>query len=245
MTIDELKAIFLNAYTHPVTYKPALVAPVAPGRRDMEPNHKIYSLSELDVLIRELKAMPVSDWDDETERLSARFVVEANGAICFAREGETSASVPNHVEMRSRCVAAGTIVFSDDHSTIIKITNSSGHFKPIKDCLVWPLAILFHLKPTLLAEHVNLGLIDNLTGIETLKLLTREEIGGLLPESSNAVSSRKRQTDAEESAVSNQRNRYGSPSPSSSSSAFFISLSRNSASSSSSSSVVNSGYLTP
>ncbi len=179
MTIEEFKALFLKEYTSPY-----MMLPVKSdgGRPQSFYNHHIYSYGALDVLINRLKNItPDSDElyeQDQLTRFSVRYIVDVDGTLWFAQEGETGGTVPAHTDMRDRCYAAGNIFFSQDYESIIKITNKSGHFKPDNSSLIWAIAALRSVDAPL-ASNVILELQSS---VNTPINLTSDELWSLLPE---------------------------------------------------------------
>ncbi|MGV3740550.1 MAG: hypothetical protein ACO1N3_04590 [Gammaproteobacteria bacterium] len=129
-------------------------------------NQKIYSWMALNELIQYLKQQKPDPFDDEADRLelfSIRFVVDRNMRVWFSREGTCSSGVPAHSDMvgDEQVYAAGNLVFSKDYTTIVEITNKSGHYEPQFGTLVFFLSILFALEenpnfPVRIAEEIKL-----------------------------------------------------------------------------------------
>ncbi len=190
MLLNELQALFLHAFQTRPIYKPVLMDP---GRPLSHYEHYMYSFDTLHVLIDELRALPADtsdEEDDQLNRFSVRFVVDVSGKMWFSREGQTGETVPNHVQMSRRCIAAGNMYFSPDYENIIKLTNKSGHFLPQAECLVWPVAILTHLGAAF-SDTVELELIgESVLGDKPLKTTqswTQLELQSCIPEDMNVA----------------------------------------------------------
>jgi hypothetical protein len=111
----------------------------------------IYSWMALHDLIELLKKQSKDTYDpdaDRLERFSVRFVVDRNFHCWFAREGDGTGCIPAHSDMvdNQSVFTAGNLVFSEDYTTIIEITNKSGHYEPRFGTLVFFLALLFSLE---------------------------------------------------------------------------------------------------
>ena len=129
-------------------------------------NQKIYSWMALNHLIQVLKQEIPDSFDEEDdllERFTIRFVVDKNMRIWFAREGTCSSAVPAHSDMIADedVYTAGNLVFSKDYTTIIEITNKSGHYEPSFGSLVFFLSLLLGLErnpdfPVRIAEEMKL-----------------------------------------------------------------------------------------
>ena len=134
-------------------------------------NQYIYSWEALPELIIGLKnkssRLFPDDWDYEEERLEChtiRFVIDTNGEIWFAPEGQISRSTPAHSDMvnNNPVMSAGNLVFSDDYSKIIEVNNKSGHFFPEFHSLVFVLQALLSLEldvefPVKLDENITIS----------------------------------------------------------------------------------------
>ena len=129
-------------------------------------NQKIYSWMALNDLIQVLKQQRPDSFDDENDRLehfTIRFVVDTNMRIWFAREGICDSSIPAHSDMVAdeNVYTAGNLVFSKDYTTIIEITNKSGHYLPPFGSLVIFISLLLRLEnnpgfPARIAEQIKL-----------------------------------------------------------------------------------------
>jgi len=84
-------------------------------------------------------------------KLKFRFIVDTDGMLWFAREGNPSRSTPAHSQMtgspfsQAKCLAAGNFSFKkekENEQYTLTIKNKSGDFKPNLECLKWPIAIL-------------------------------------------------------------------------------------------------------
>lgn len=101
----------------------------------------IHSLATLGELLAEKKK--------GNEIPDLRYLVDINGKAWFARETHTSAPpAPAHYKMTGSprnaayCKTAGNLFFSYDYSTLLKLNNKSGDFRPSFNSLKWILAIL-------------------------------------------------------------------------------------------------------
>ncbi|MEI7489687.1 MAG: hypothetical protein WCJ72_20165 [Chryseobacterium sp.] len=108
--------------------------------RNSELNCKLVSLANL-------KGMLV----DKPQKLKLRFIVDTDGMLWFAREGNPSRSIPAHSQMtgspffQANCLAAGNFSFKkekENEQYTLTIINKSGDFRPDLECLKWPIAIL-------------------------------------------------------------------------------------------------------
>lgn len=136
---------------HDASRQRAPISPIRIAPSVSEPSsfkQYIYSWMALDELIKVLKKQPRDTFDPENDRLerfSIRFVIDKIGNPWFALEGEVSAVTPAHSQMVDQDVVltAGNIVLSEDYTTIIEITNKSGHYLPEFKTLVFFIKMLF------------------------------------------------------------------------------------------------------
>ena len=144
-------------------------------------NFHLYSYGALHKLLAILSDIAPDDSipeeDNAMERYAVRFVVDTDGSLWFAQEGKRTKTVPAHSEMRNRCRAAGTLFFSEDYRSIIKITNTSGHFKPHIGSLIWALAALLSVK-----APISSSVILDFFPIAAPISITRDDLVTLLPE---------------------------------------------------------------
>jgi hypothetical protein len=103
--------------------------------------YSIHSLTTLGELLAEKK--------QGNEIADLRYLVDVNGEAWFARETHSDApTAPAHYKMTGSprnaayCRTAGNLFFSDDYSTLIKLNNKSGDFRPSLNSIKWILAIL-------------------------------------------------------------------------------------------------------
>lgn len=134
----DLKALFSSSLVEQQLFSPRVRQPRKP-RRDNSYEHTLYPVEALESLIGILRERNDPDHD---LKYSVRYIVDENRGMWFSFEGVASFSTPGHREMASRCLAAGNVFFSDDYTSITKITHCSGDFRPDVGSLVWPLAIL-------------------------------------------------------------------------------------------------------
>jgi hypothetical protein len=155
-------------------------------------NYTIYPFHCLgDLLTRLRLTCPTNtaffDYDDDyKESHSVRFVVRPTGEIVFSPEGQIGSNRPSHAQLSEYCLASGVIVFSDDYSEIIEITNKSGHHLPNESSFLWPLAILFQLGASF-ASDIKLTIIKHDDTYSQSALFCSfdasiDELRGLLPE---------------------------------------------------------------
>jgi hypothetical protein len=114
-----------------------------------------------------------------------RYLVSTDKQILFAREGRPSQYIPQHKQIRSTCLAAGNIYFSQDFKSIRKIDHCSGDFHPNTSSLVWPLAILVHMNaPLAKTLFVEESTVDNQGhfAVTTLHEITATELKRLIPQ---------------------------------------------------------------
>ncbi len=136
---------------HDASRQSAPIWPIRIAQSVSEPSsfkQYIYSWMALDELIKVLKKQPRDTFDPENDRLerfSIRFVIDTSGNPWFALEGEVSVLTPAHSQMvdQDAVLTAGNIVLSEDYSTIIEITNKSGHYLPEFNTLVFFIKMLF------------------------------------------------------------------------------------------------------
>jgi hypothetical protein len=156
--------------------------------------YMVYSYAALPLLIKKIKAYCDADEEEQRFQFMARYVVEDDGSIWFAIVGDRGARIPGdfpkehvpaHSDMnRKHVIASGDIEFSEDYQCITKITNSSGHFRPDAQTLVWPIAALLGLN-AVFAEHVTLDCFERLTKTQTKLhrvIVPREQLHELVPE---------------------------------------------------------------
>ncbi|CAM4482187.1 MAG: hypothetical protein LEGION0403_FIIPPAGN_01560 [Legionella sp.] len=102
--------------------------------------YSIHSLATLGELLAEKKK--------GGEVPDLRYLVGLNGEAWFARESHTKGPIaPAHYKMTGSprnaayCKTAGNLFFSDDYSTLLKLNNKSGDFRPSLNSIKWILAI--------------------------------------------------------------------------------------------------------
>lgn len=202
--MEQLRDSFTQEYTRKTVLKPA---PTICDRPIPHHNHHIYSYGALHELLTILSNMKPDDSmpeQDEIERYAVRFVVDTDGQLWFAQEGERRETVPAHSEMRSRCYSAGNLFFSKDYQSIVKITNKSGHFKPHMGSLIWVIATLLSVEapisPTVILDFYPIAEPLNVTFDDLVNLLPE----GPLPQSKNNY---KIEIEFDESINANKRQR--------------------------------------
>ena len=123
------------------------------------------------ILYIDLNAPAIFEPDDFSDDIHPpkilKFVVTYPSCrILFASEGRRSNRIASHVEMCSpkntpveSCIAAGEVYLSGEPGQvkIVSINNKSGHFMPNFNTLLWPLAILSHAYPNLIAEMLEIS----------------------------------------------------------------------------------------
>lgn len=98
--------------------------------------------------------------DDYKECHSIRFSVRPTGEIVFSPEGYIACNTPSHSQLSEQSLASGVLVYSDDYSEIIEITNKSSHHLCSDASLLWPLAILVQLGARF-ASVIKLTIIEH------------------------------------------------------------------------------------
>jgi hypothetical protein len=151
------------------TYTPVSRVPQKP-KKDKSYIHKKYDISHLPDLMSALKALSQDDDENENEKYGARYLVDLNKRIIFAREGCPGKHIPMHKEIAKVCVAAGTVFFNKDHSKIIKINHSSGDFHPGINSLIWPLAAILAVSPGLVNDELIVQIINEKKKIEDINV---------------------------------------------------------------------------
>lgn len=146
---SEMVANFHQAHQSQVLIPPVKIQSAGPKK--FFPRQYIYSWKALPELIKQLREESKNTFDleeDRNDRLGLRYVVDRNGHVWFAREGEESSSVPTHSEMvdGDDVYTSGSIFFSENYKTIVEITNKSGHFLPEFQTIVSFLTVLFSLE---------------------------------------------------------------------------------------------------
>lgn len=163
INITDIRTSF---YASIVTFETTCKVPIFSASSISHFNQKIYSWMALNDLIQVLKQEIPDSFDEENdllERFTIRFVVDKNMRIWFAREGECTSSIPAHSDMIAdeNVYTAGNFVFSKDYTTIIEITNKSGHYLPPFGSLVFFVSLLLGLEnnpdfPVRIAEEIQL-----------------------------------------------------------------------------------------
>lgn len=194
--LERIKTLFNDAFT---TKKALTVLKKYEHKKDMiASNYMIYSFAALPALIEKMKRLNTS-WNT-TDKYQARFVVDENKTIWFALEGrpgelieytdgiavdDIKEQAPAHSDMTPgrSSIASGIVVFSNDYR-IKKITNFSGHFRPVPSTLVWPIAALLNLGAEFTPE-VELGFFSKDRPAQLkqkIVSLSKVELQTLLPE---------------------------------------------------------------
>ena len=143
MNLDSIREEFNSAFQAKEVVKLKL-PPDAPCYY----KHSFYPLHCLTELRDEVQRFAAGDKiyavenDDFLANYAVRFVVDRDGVIKFTREGPRSSTVPAHSDYATSVLSAGNVIFSEDYSRIVKITNKSGHFKPSFATLVFALALI-------------------------------------------------------------------------------------------------------
>ena len=180
MTLEELKQLFRAELLSPSIRKPIRRQPAAPSK-DTSYHYTFYPTHALNELTRELKTL---DPDEPIHnRLTARYLVTKEQTLFFAREGQPGVHIPAHRSIRAESLAAGNIIFSEDHRFITGINHQSGDFHSTTGSMIWALAILFMMH-TPLAESFTFTLSEMIHSdfVCTPLIVTREELASLLPE---------------------------------------------------------------
>jgi hypothetical protein len=149
---DQLRALFQETCDYfgnaSILYTPIALAPNDSLKCK---NYTIYPFYCLpDLLLRLFLSCPKDVKcsfyeDDYKEAHSLFFVVRPTGEIVFSPAGHIAPNIPSHSQLSEQCLASGVLVYSDDYSEIIEITNKSDHHLCNEASLLWPLAILFQM----------------------------------------------------------------------------------------------------
>jgi hypothetical protein len=151
MTIEKLKELFENEFSSEHSlYKQDRSFVDAPRSTPFYQFYPIKALSELQQHViqtsYESLGTPKDDFDrqEQNDELLARFTVDSDYQLLFAKEGALSRITPAHSDMTEVCYTAGNVRFSaTDFETITEISNKSGHFKPSVASLLWMVAVLY------------------------------------------------------------------------------------------------------
>ena len=146
MDTRQIKEAYESAFN-----KQELVKVKKPDRRLQQHEYKVFYLRNIAELSDEVRQQSLSDKQyDEThvdflQNYAARFVVATDNKILFCLEGPRSKKVPAHSDIAERLVlTAGNIHFSEDYSSIVAISNKSGHFEPSFASLVFAIPLILN-----------------------------------------------------------------------------------------------------
>lgn len=198
MNLEELIILFNHEYNH---YEQAMAIEAtshdgdgpsvavnlirqqgAPDRPCAEYHYKIFPMKCLHLLADEVKSKSFQskvyqkDHEDFIKNYGARFVVECDVEIKFSLEGPRCRTTPAHTDISSAVLTAGNIIFSEDYSKIVGISNKSGHFQPNFSTLVFALPLILE-SGFALADQIEL---KNEQTQETV-MLSKNELLDLLP----------------------------------------------------------------
>ena len=198
--IERAKKLFATGYSEKTILKPVPKYTINLNRHVTPANnYMVYSYNALSELLAKIKELDPSEHNCR----QARYVMQDNGTLWFAVEARpgqmlefkskrniTCEQSPAHSEMLppdAQAIAAGIVVFSEDHKQITGISNFSGHYRPYVTTVVWPLGALIQLNAPF-ADHVSLSLFWKKNGLKSKTItLPKEQLSHLLPSGSSFV----------------------------------------------------------